>query len=185
MRRHADEERPVLAVSSVQPEADFVAFVRTVTPTLERLVRRLAPAGSDPFDLAAEALARTYARWPSLGEVENKRAWVLRVATNLAYDARARSARGSGTAGGEDAATGRPFEDEVADRELLGPALGRLPRRQRQAVALRYLADLPLVEVARVMGVSTETAKTHVDRGRQALRQSLGALLPQEVDDDA
>lgn len=84
----------------------------------------------------------------------------------------------------EDAPSDRRFEDEVADRELVAPALERLPRRQRQAVALRYLGDLPLADVARVMSVSQETARTHVQRGRLALRQSLGELAPKDVDDD-
>jgi|HubBroStandDraft_1064217.scaffolds.fasta_scaffold52370_2 DNA-directed RNA polymerase specialized sigma24 family protein len=75
------------------PEPDFVEFVHAVQPALERLLKRLAPRGCDPFDLAAEALARVYARWTSLGDVQNKKAWVMRVATNLAYDARTRGAR--------------------------------------------------------------------------------------------
>jgi RNA polymerase sigma factor (sigma-70 family) len=165
------------------PEPDFVAFVHAVQPALERLLKRLAPPGSDPFDLAAEALARVYARWSALGDVQNKKAWLMRVATNLAYDARTRRARREVAEARRGLARQAEFENEVADRELLRSALLALPRRQREAVALRYLADLPLAETARAMGVSSETAKTHIERGRRALRDALGGQLPEEADD--
>ncbi|HEV2362341.1 MAG TPA: sigma-70 family RNA polymerase sigma factor [Acidimicrobiales bacterium] len=164
-------------MSAVDPE--FAEFVGTVQVPLERLARRLAPPGTDPYDLAAETLARVFARWDSLGEVEDKRAWTLRVATNLAYSARSMETRRTRILGRRQVAPeARRFEDTVADRDVLRPALLKLPRRQRVAVALRYLADLPLEEVAKTMGVSTETAKTHLERGRAALRNALGVDLP-------
>jgi RNA polymerase sigma factor (sigma-70 family) len=172
-------------VPPARPEPDFVAFVDAVKPALERLLKRLAPPTTDPFDLAAEALARTYARWTALGDVENKKAWVMRVATNLAYDARTRGARREEAAARHAGRRheGPEFENDIANRELLRPALLSLPRRQRDAIALRYLADLPMADVARAMGVSPETARTHVERGRQALRNALGGRLPKEVED--
>ena len=59
-------------------------------------------------------------------------------------------------------------------RRTLVQALLRLPRRQREAVALRYLVDLPEREVASVLGLSTGTVKTHLHRGLAALRTVLG-----------
>ena len=49
-------------------------------------------------------------------------------------------------------------------------ALGRLPERQRVAVALRYLADLPYAEIAEVTGWPENTAKTLARRGVGRLR---------------
>ena len=48
--------------------------------------------------------------------------------------------------------------------------LVRLPRRQREAVFLRVIADLPEDEVARVMGCSVGSVKTHKSRGLAQLR---------------
>jgi RNA polymerase sigma-70 factor (ECF subfamily) len=169
-------------VSVVDPE--FAAFVRAVQGPLERVARRLAPAGTDPYDIAAEALARAYGRWDSLGEITNKQAWVLRVATNLAFSARRNDTRRARILRSRriEVSDGR-FEDSVADRDRLRSALVALPRGQRMAIALRYLADLPLAEVARAMGISTETAKTHLDRGRAALRATLGADVEKAIED--
>ena len=89
-------------------------------------------------DVAGESLARAYSRWSSVsGHAE---AWVVTVATNLALDAGRRRAR----------AAGRQVElieegtvDDVDLRLDLQAAVRALPRRQRQVVALRFLADFP------------------------------------------
>ena len=57
-------------------------------------------------------------------------------------------------------------------------AVNRLPRRQREVVALHYLAGLTDDEVAGALGIATGTVKIHVNRGLAALRRTLG-------DDDA
>jgi DNA-directed RNA polymerase specialized sigma24 family protein len=49
-----------------------------------------------------------------------------------------------------------------------------LSRRQREVVALRYLADLPETDVARALGCSVGTVKQHASRGLAALRAALG-----------
>src|SRR5580700_3818996 len=68
-------------------DAEFVRFVGEIEADLARATRRLAPQGIDPADLAAEGLARAYARWEHLGSVDYRRAWVFRVVTNLALSA--------------------------------------------------------------------------------------------------
>ena len=52
-------------------------------------------------------------------------------------------------------------------------ALGTLPRRQREAVILRYYVDLSETESAAAMGISEGAAKSHTYRGMAALRQRL------------
>ena len=57
----------------------------------------------------------------------------------------------------------------------------RLPRRQREAVVLRYVDDMEGAEIAEVMGVSESAVRTHLQRGREALAEALTG----EVDHDA
>jgi len=61
-------------------------------------------------------------------------------------------------------------ERHETSRELAA-LLGRLPDRQRAAVVLRYVADLPIAEVASVLGCPPGTAKSHVSRGLRRLRE--------------
>ncbi len=56
----------------------------------------------------------------------------------------------------------------------------QLPGRQAAAVALHYLEDRPVAEVADTLGCAESTAKVHLHRARNALAASL-ALTPDEV----
>ena len=49
-------------------------------------------------------------------------------------------------------------------------ALGRLSRRQREVLVLRFLADLPEADVAQALGCSVGSVKQHAARGLAALR---------------
>lgn len=50
----------------------------------------------------------------------------------------------------------------------------RLPKRQAQAIALKYLEDRPVDEIAEILGTSPGTIKTHLRRGRETLARRLG-----------
>jgi RNA polymerase sigma-70 factor (ECF subfamily) len=119
-------------------------------------------------DVAAETLARTFAHWRRVSSLPYRDGWVLRVATNLAIDAARRRPPAASDAAPLDAA------EAATVRMALVAALESLPRRQRQAVALRYLSGLREDEVASALGVSASTASTHVRRGLDTLRGYLG-----------
>src|SRR5436190_22917843 len=55
-------------------------------PRAFKLARRLVGDTDTAEDIAAEALARTYANWPRVSNLEYRDGWVLRVAANLAVD---------------------------------------------------------------------------------------------------
>ena len=59
-------------------------------------------------------------------------------------------------------------------RVALVAALVGLPRRQRETIVLRYLCDLPEADVARALGVSAGTVKTHIHRALATLRANVG-----------
>lgn len=115
-------------------------------------------------ELAQEAFVRLFARWYA---VRHPQAYLYLTATNLArrhwrrrrseQSALVRSAPrpGEGTAPAYDPA--------------LADALTRLPRRQRQAVVLHYLADLPVDEVARLLHLAPGSVKRLLHQGRGAL----------------
>lgn len=179
----ANEPAARAQIACARPdERDFVAFFYEVEVPLRRFAERIAPPGLEPEDLAAEGLARAYARWPRLCRVPYRRAWLFRVTANVALDRRRRIGTLLRHAAADpplsEAELGRSStEDEVARRATLHAALFALPRRQREALALRYLGDLSLEEAAGAMSVSTETVKTHCERGLSALRRSLGPTL--------
>ncbi len=117
-------------------------------------------------------------RWPRIEAFAE--AWVSRVSMNLALDGLRRQQRpwmpsALLTSGPE---VGVPN----AERLDLQRALLSLPRRQREVVALRYLADLPEQAVADVLKCSPGTVKQHASRGLAALRRSDAVALQEAWD---
>ncbi len=119
-------------------------------------------------DTAAEALARTWLHWTKVRGLDYRVAWVLQVTNNLCLD-QLRRRRAVVTV----ACCPDPT-DVVALRLALAAALRTLPRRQREVVVLRHLADLPETEVASVLGITAGTVGAHLHRGLASLRGRLG-----------
>lgn len=118
-------------------------------------------------DVAAEVLGRLHVRWARLGGATHRDAWVVRCATNAALDLVRRR---------QPEAVERPpasFEDALAARLLVASAMRDLSRRQREAVALRYLVGLTEEEVALVLGIGTGSVRRHVARGLERLRKGV------------
>jgi RNA polymerase sigma-70 factor (ECF subfamily) len=135
-----------------------------------RAAYKLLGDRTESEDVAQEAVARALDRWR---KVEGYAVpWVSRVAANLAID-RARSHDRSRRGPAPVQEPGRADPDAIAHLDLVR-ALRTLPRRQRDAVVLRYLLDQPEEAVAALMEVSVGSVKTHASRGLRALRRELG-----------
>lgn len=61
----------------------------------------------------------------------------------------------------------------VGDNPSLWSAVRSLPTKQRTALALYYLGDLKVTEVATAMKISEGTVKSYLDRARETLRKTL------------
>lgn len=140
-----------------------------------RAAYRILASREDAEDVAMEALARAADRWRRLGPEPDP--WVTTVAVNLALDAWRRRVRAARHDRAERAAPvpGTPVPGTPgADRVDLVRAMERLPRRQRQAVALRYLGDLTEEQTAEALGITVGSVKQHTSRAMARLRRDLG-----------
>ena len=140
----------------------------------ERVVGALALVCGDrgrAEDAVQDALVDV---WTKRRAVDDLAAWITTAGLNrlrsryrtLAAERRAFERLASRRSAGADGSVSLPDA-------ALARALGRLPRSQREAVALHYLLDLPVAEVARRCGVSDGTVKTNLHRARAALRRSI------------
>lgn len=122
---------------------------------------------ADAEDCAQEACARALARWERVED--HAAAWVARVATNLALDRVRRLSRSRWARGTEEVELATPEH-----RHDLVRALRALPKRQREAVVLRFVVDLSEQETASAMGCAVGTVKSAAARGLDRLRLVLG-----------
>lgn len=150
---------------------DFAEFYLSGKDAVFRAVLAAGGDRAGAEDAVAEAYARACARWETVREHPNPTAWVLRVALNVRRSVWRRLRR---EVLGD---TAMSLADRAAATVEPGGGLRRelaaLPRRQREVVALRLLADLSVAETAELLGVSEGTVTTHLHRALVALRHQI------------
>ena len=115
---------------------------------------------SSAEDATQEAFARALVRWRRLEGQPWAAGWVMTTAMNAARRAMRRPPLVEDP---RSTATDHDGRLDVRD------AIGRLPARQQEAVALHYLLDLSVTDTAAAMGVTGGTVKAHLSRARDAL----------------
>jgi RNA polymerase sigma factor (sigma-70 family) len=153
---------------------DYDDFFRHILPRAVAVGRRVTGERASAEDAAVEALARAHLQWRRIGPLPWRDAWVLRVTTHEALRRLPRRPAVPAAAAEEDGA------DSVVLRQALIAALRRLPTRQREAVVLRYLADLSELDVGLALGIRQGTVKTHLHRGLARLRVLMGPDIKEE-----
>ena len=154
-------------------ELEFDEFFASTYPAIVRSAALVVGDREVARELARDAFVKALLHWKRVRTYERADAWVRKVAFRMALRAKAREPQ-----------RGAPAEpvvsDRVADVDLLR-VIGELPPMQRAAIALHYLDDLPVDEVAATLGCAPSTARVHLHRGRMRL----AALLHEEHDDVA
>ena len=152
-----------LAVVDAQP--DIEALYRADADRLWRAVYAFAGDSEIASDAVAEAYAQVLRRGSA---VRDPAAWVWRTAFQIS--------RGALKARRLDATMSAPSVDHAdtyADHDLL-TAVHQLPEGQRAAVILFYYADLPIRQIADLLGTNSLAVRANLSRGRGRLRRLLG-----------
>jgi RNA polymerase sigma-70 factor (sigma-E family) len=143
----------------------FQDFVVTRSDRLLRTAYLLTRDWATAEDLLQESLAKAWFAWPGVDEPE---AYVRRIlVTTYTSWWRRRWRRELPS----DDLPDTPTRDTVSDeRDALWRAIGRLPARQRAVVVLRFYEDLPVTEVARLLGCAPGTVKSQSAKALAKLR---------------
>jgi RNA polymerase sigma factor (sigma-70 family) len=137
-------------------------------------------------ELAQEALARVWAHWPKLRGLEPQAvvAWTYRLAVNLATSwVRRRIVERRAVARLAGRLPSAAVEADLAEAVTIRRQVAALPRRQRTALVLRYYVDLPVEQVADLMGCAPGTVKSLTSKAIHSLRRGMAAPLAVEVSD--
>lgn len=171
--------------------SSFEALYRDEWSALVALGCSLTGSWAVAEELAQDAFADAYRRWDEIGTLERPGAWVRRAIVNRSASQHRRGAvarRGAARLSvvrsteedraGDDR-TGDGAVDQVGDPAFWA-ALRSLPQRQAAALALHYLEDRPVAEIAEILDCRPATVRVHLHRGRTTLAARLGALEEDE-----
>lgn len=141
------------------------------------LAMRMLGDRAEAEDVAQEAMLRLWNIAPEWRQGEAKvSTWLYRVAANLCTD-RLRRRRTTGLEAAPEEPDGAPSaEAQMIGRdraEAVHRAIGALPERQRLAMTLRFLQEVPNPEVAEIMGTTVEAVESLLARGKRAVAAAL------------
>ena len=166
----------VIVTSEPGTELDFDVVFGGMYPKLVAIGLALTGNAEVANDLAQETMARAHRNWSLVSATDVPNAWLRRVMKNLIVDHfRRRDA--------ESRAIGRVAHRRVNDADHLfeehessamSELLSVLPERQQMAVALRYVGDLSITEIAAVLEIAEGTVKATLWKARRRLAAHLG-----------
>jgi len=157
---------------------DFDALYRDARDDVFAYTATLLRDSAAAEDVTAQAFERAYQRRSRFDARRGSpRAWLFGIARNAALDElrrRKRAATAEMPPPPQD-----PSPDEAAqlaaERDAVRRALGGLPARDRELIALKYHADLSNAEIAEVLGVNANHAGTLLHRAMTKLREAVDA----------
>lgn len=145
--------------------------------TVYRTIYGIVLDAAEAQDLTQETFVRAYRAWDRFDR-GNVRAWLLRIATNLAIThyrtqrRRRRVAPWMLASGPQSEEPQRKSEDEDLVRWLMRP----LSPEQRLLVTLHYYQQIPRAEIAGQLGIPVGTVASRINRAMQVLRQRAQGL---------
>lgn len=154
---------PVTLPSASEALAGFETWYRREHPKVMATLTWVAGDRDVAADATDEAFARAYADWRRVQSMASPDRWVYRVALNVVRRRMRRAAL-------ERRKIEPPAElaTQDVDREIW-TIVQQLPERQRVAIVLRYLLDLPEQEIAAAMGISRGTVASALAAARRRL----------------
>ncbi|MEA2580227.1 MAG: hypothetical protein QOE83_1119 [Actinomycetota bacterium] len=160
--------------ASDEPPRAFEDFYMEEYAAVVGLAYALCGSRSGAEDLAQEAFLASHRNWQRIGLYEQPGAWVRRVVANLSVSAvRRRVSEAKALARVAAFGERTVIPDLAAGDPEFWAAVRSLPRRQAQVVALFYLEDRAIADVAAILDMAPGTVKRHLHDGRRTLARRL------------
>ena len=165
--------QPVRAKASDRADAFRERFSQARVDRAYRFAAAvLGSSSADAQDAVQDAAIRAWSHWADLSDVQAFDAWFDRILVNVCRD-RLRANRRLSEIRAE--ATGVPILSARAPLGILSDSFDRLKSDQKIVIALRYVEDLSLDEIARRTGVKLGTVKSRLHYALQSLRADYDA----------
>jgi RNA polymerase sigma-70 factor (ECF subfamily) len=167
------EERDWIARCRAGDAHAYRALVERYQDRAYALAYRMVRSRSDAEEIAQDAFVRA---WRGIGEYRGDASfmtWLYRILVRLSLDRadvlKARRAREVSVDDHEEPSTTPP---EASLSRRMDQLLGTLSPVQRAALTLFYYEDRSVAEIAQMLDMPENTVKTHMSRGRAALREA-------------
>ena len=146
-------------------------IVRTYSDMVYKIAYRYAGNPTDADDIYSETFLSYFRKDRTFESEEHRKAWLIRVTINCAkellgkrrYDAEL-----------NEEIAGASEETPREEILTLRDAIAALPETQREIITLFYLQDIPVKQIAEILGKSENAVKVTLHRARERLREYIG-----------
>lgn len=165
----------------IEAERAYTEYVSARLPALRRIAHLLCKDFHRADDVVQTTLTKLYVHWRRARAADDLDRYVHTMLVRCFLNeqrlewTRVRLSGSPHETPGLPPAAGVP---DIETRTVVHTALLRVPARQRAVLVLRYLCDLPVAEVAGILGCSEGNVKSQSARGLTRLRAQLGGQLP-------
>ena len=171
--RAMDSDRAVMQRVAKGDEAAFADMVNRYGGRLLAVAGRLLRSRADAEDAVQRALLQCFAGASGYRPEWAVSTWLYRILTNVCVDELRRRATRAAHDPGLSMTGAAEHHREPGAHMDLRRALERVPREARVLLALRYVDGLSYGELARIRGISVNTVKSQLARGKSILRAAL------------
>jgi len=167
-------------VGKTRTEADFESFYRRDRRRVVALAYGLSGSRTAAEELAQDAFMAAFRKWNEISEYDDPGAWVRRVVINCSVS---RVRRRVAEVRALTRLASRPTRpDELAPVDAdFWRAVRALPARQAQVVALHYVDDRSINDIAAILGIAAGTVKATLFQARKSLAAALQCELEEEA----
>ena len=165
----------------------FGEIVELYKDKVFQLCFRMLGNSHEAEDISQEAFIRAYINIERYNIDRKFSTWLYRIATNLCIDRIRKKkpdyyldAEVAGTEGltlySQIPASQLAPDEEVSKielQEIIQNEILKLPEKYRAVIVLKYIEELPLLEISKILDLPIGTVKTRIHRGREALRKQL------------
>jgi len=169
-------------------QLDYERLIRPIEDRMIRTVWRIIRDLDDADEAFQKALLVIWNRWDRIRRHPNPHALILRICVNSAYDILRRKASQRRHEELEGIPANLPDPSFSAPEQLVDLekenraeiflAIEQLPRKQAEAVLMRFVQELSYTEIARALGCREVTVRKHISRARARLCKLLAHLAP-------
>jgi len=174
----SDENLPLADATQASASAagEFEPFVRRFERQILNYLWRVTGEEQSAYDLTQEVFFRAWQRFATISRYEQPRAWLFRVATNLAVTYNTGRNRWTDRLSdislfaGDDAPGASDPARRFAESEIVRQVLRQLPPKGRAALVLREVYGLSTAEVGEALGMSETAVRMAISRARERFR---------------
>ena len=161
-------------------ETEYITLITELRDTLYRLARSILANDAEAEDVVQDTLERAWTLRASIAESDYPRAYVCRIAHNIAID---RSRRLSKQSSFSEQLTSIGISDgrskaSISDMTAITLSLiSRLPERQRIAIHMRDVEGYELEEIASMLECDQTSVRMNLSRARKSIREQLLKII--------